>query len=78
MMIRRGRRVFAALNRPFAPNRAALFKTRANARRLTEIASYTGALVSETGKAVLHLCANGACSLSPPDTEAMVEQLLTA
>jgi len=70
-------RLLAALNRTFAPNRVAVFKTRANARRLKEIAAYTDALESETGKAVLHLCSNGACSISPPDTEAMVEQLLT-
>jgi uncharacterized protein YyaL (SSP411 family) len=70
-------RLLAALNRPFAPNRVAMLKSGQNARRLTQLAPYTEALQVEEGKAVLHLCSNGACTLSPPDTEAMVRQLLT-
>jgi uncharacterized protein len=70
-------RLLAALNRTFAPNRVAIFKSGQNARRLTQLAPYTEAIRVEEEKAALHLCSNGACTFSPPDTEAMVRQLLT-
>ena len=77
MMIRRGRRPLAALNRPFAPNRVAVFKTGKNENGLTQIAPTTVSFEPVAGKAFLHLCSNGACTLSPPDVEAMVEPLIT-
>jgi uncharacterized protein YyaL (SSP411 family) len=65
----------AAVNRTFAPNRVAIFKSEENALRLTQFAPYTEGLHVNEGKPALHLCSNGACTLSTSDPETLLGQL---
>jgi len=69
--------ILTTLNRRFAPNRVAIFKSQANSDRLAQFAPYTRALSVEEGKTAVHICANGACTLSSDDLETMIARLST-
>lgn len=68
--------LLTALNRDFAPDRVAIFKSEQNAPRLNQFAPYTESLQIMEGKATAHVCRNGSCSLSTDDTETLLGQLL--
>jgi len=67
--------ILASLNRAYAPNRVAIFKSKANSARLAQFAPYTEGLPIQQGKTTVHICANGACTLSSDDPETMIAQL---
>ena len=69
--------MLTALNRSYAPNRVAIFKSKQNAPRLTQLAPYTEGLPLTEGKTAVHICSNGTCTLSADDPETMISQLST-
>jgi len=68
----------ALLNRDFAPNRVAIFKSEKNARRLGVLAPYTEGLQVREGKTTAHVCSNGACTLTIDDVKTLNGQLTGA
>ncbi len=69
------RGLLAALNRGFAPNQVALFKSEDNAARLSRFAGYTDGLQVARGQAAAHLCEGAACKESVSDIEQLIERL---
>jgi len=69
--------MLTALNRSYAPNRVAIFKSEENSAMLGRFAPYTEGLPVRKGKTAVHICANGACTLSADDPETMIARLST-
>ncbi len=69
------RRLLAALDRGYAPNQVALFKSEDNAARLSRFAGYTDGLAVARGQASAHLCESAACKESVSDIAELIERL---
>jgi hypothetical protein len=69
------RRLLAALNRGFAPNRLAQLKSGDNAARLAQFARYTDGLELVRGRTAAHMCEGSACRESVTDIPAAIARL---
>jgi uncharacterized protein YyaL (SSP411 family) len=70
------RKLLAALNLNFTPNKVTLVKSDQNAERLAKFAGYTDGLQLVKGKATAHVCKGFACKEPTSDVQTMVEHLL--
>ena len=69
------RRLIAALNGGFAPNRVALFKSGDNAARLARLAGYTDGLDVVQGRTAAHLCVGASCKESVTNVDDLIARL---
>jgi uncharacterized protein YyaL (SSP411 family) len=70
------RKLLAALNLNFTPNKVTLVKSNQNAERLAKFAGYTDGLQLVKGKATAHVCKGFACKEPTTDVQAMVDRIL--
>ncbi len=70
------RRLLAALNINFTPNKVAIVKSDQNAQRLAKFAGYTDGLQVVEGQATAHVCRGGACTDSTSDSRIMLDRVL--
>jgi uncharacterized protein YyaL (SSP411 family) len=70
------RKLLAALNLNFTPNKVTLVKSDQNAERLAKFAGYTDGLQLVKGKATAHVCKGFACKEPTSDVQTMVERIL--
>jgi uncharacterized protein YyaL (SSP411 family) len=70
------RKLLAALDLNFTPNKVTLVKSDQNAARLAKFAGYTDGLQLVKGKATAHVCKGFACKEPTSDVQVMVEHLL--
>jgi uncharacterized protein YyaL (SSP411 family) len=70
------RKLLAALNLNFTPNKVTLVKSDQNAARLAKFAGYTDGLQLVKGKATAHVCKGFACKEPTSDVQTMVARLL--
>ena len=70
------RRLLAALNMNFTPNKVAIVKSDQNAERLAKFAGYTDGLQIIEGQATAHVCRGGSCTDSTSDSQIMLDKVL--
>jgi uncharacterized protein YyaL (SSP411 family) len=70
------RKLLAALNLNFTPNKVTLVKSDQNSERLAKFAGYTDGLQLVKGKATAHVCKGFACKEPTTDVQAMVDRIL--
>jgi uncharacterized protein YyaL (SSP411 family) len=70
-------RLLAALNRTFAPNQLAQFKSGENASRLARFAGYTDGLQFVQGRTAAHLCVGSACTESVTDVQHLIDRIVS-
>jgi len=70
------RKLLAALNLNFTPNKVTLVKSDQNAERLAKFAGYTDGLQLVKGQATAHVCKGFACKEPTSDVHTMVERIL--
>ncbi|MGD8880876.1 MAG: thioredoxin domain-containing protein [Desulfobacterales bacterium] len=70
------RKMLAALNLNFTPNKVTLVKSDQNAERLAKFAGYTDGLQLVEGKATAHVCKGFACKEPTSDVQTMVARIL--
>ena len=69
------RKLLAALNLNFTPNKVTLVKSNQNAERLAKFAGYTDGLKLIKGQATAHVCKGFACKEPTSDIQAMVDRI---
>ena len=70
------RKMLAALNLNFAPNKVTLVKSDQNAERLAKFAGYTDGLQLIKGRATAHVCKGFACQEPTTDVQAMLDHMI--
>jgi hypothetical protein len=70
------RRLLAALNRTFAPNRLAQLKSFDNAERLAKFAPFSDGLAVARGRTAAHLCEGAGCRETVDDVDRLIAGLL--